>query len=493
MKRFLTIAAFVVLAVLSASAQERIPCDRSLLSSGTRAASDYKGDRVSKTTGRVRIPVILAAFPNQAFSLPDTEIRAYWDAILNQEGYSEHGAAGCVADYFKKQSGGQFEPVFDVIGPVMLPESVGYYGKNWNGKKGDDANPKQMVCDACVAANIDFAPYSWSGNSIVDVVMVVFAGPGENRGGLPENIWPHKDYLTWKELDGMELTQYACVSELRNKTALDGYGTFLHEFSHCMGLPDLYPISDSAVYSYFDEWDLMDGGNYANNGFSPPNYSALERWICDWYDYKELTASTTISGMPAWDSEPVAYVIRNDDNPEEYYILENRQQRGFDFYVPGNGLLVTHVSGYTKGDLFPNVLESTRIRLIYADNRNYRESEAFFGSDNHFTTDGHSNYLSLSAYPYIVGDSLNNHLTKASIPAMQFDKPITNITMDAEGRISFDFMKEGTGIDHSVTVREIEDEEVWFDLQGRRLPCLPQSKGIYIVRKGKSVNKVYKP
>ena len=101
MKRFLTIAAFVVLAVLSASAQERIPCDRSLLSSGTRAASDYKGDRVSKTTGRVRIPVILAAFPNQAFSLPDTEIRAYWDALLNQEGYSEHGAAGCVADYFK--------------------------------------------------------------------------------------------------------------------------------------------------------------------------------------------------------------------------------------------------------------------------------------------------------------------------------------------------------------------------------------------------------
>ena len=92
-----------------------------------------------------------------------------------------------------------------------------------------------------------------------------------------------------------------------------------------------------------------------------------------------------------------------------------------------------------------------------------------------------------------MGDSLNNHLTKASIPAMQFDKPITNITVDDEGRISFDFMKEGTGIDHSVTVREIEDEEVWFDLQGRRLPCLPQSKGIYIVRKGKSVNKVYKP
>ena len=118
MKRFLTIAAFVVLAVLSASAQKRIPCDRSLLTSGTRGGSDYHGVRVSKTTGRVRIPVILAAFNNQGFSVPDNEIKAYWDALLNQEGYSEHGAAGCVADYFKKQSGGLFEPVFDVIGPV---------------------------------------------------------------------------------------------------------------------------------------------------------------------------------------------------------------------------------------------------------------------------------------------------------------------------------------------------------------------------------------
>ena len=110
-----------------------------------------------------------------------------------------------------------FEPVFDVIGPVMLPETVRYYGKNRAGKAGEDTNAEGMVYDACVAANIDFAPYSWSGDSIVDVVMVVFAGPGENRGGLPENIWPHKNYLTWKELDGMELTQYACVSELRNK------------------------------------------------------------------------------------------------------------------------------------------------------------------------------------------------------------------------------------------------------------------------------------
>ena len=195
MRRFLTICACVVLAVLSASAQKRIPCDRSLLASGTRGNSDYQGVRVSKTTGRVRIPVILAAFTNQGFSLPDNEIKAYWDALLNQEGYSEHGAAGCVADYFKKQSGGLFEPVFDVIGPVMLPETVSYYGKNRGGKTGEDTNAGGMVYDACVAANIDLAPYSWSGDTIVDVVMVVFAGPGENRGGLPENIWPQKDQI----------------------------------------------------------------------------------------------------------------------------------------------------------------------------------------------------------------------------------------------------------------------------------------------------------
>ena len=412
----------LALAVTTASAQERIPCDRRLLTAGIRSVP--AGTRGTSTTkGRVRIPVILAAFPDQAFSRPDSEIRAYWDTILNESGFHDYGAAGCVADYFKKQSGGQFEPVFDVIGPVMLPDSVATYGKNRGGRKSDDINGGGMAYDACVATGLDFAPYSWSGDKIVDVVMVVFAGPGENRGGM------------WRELGGMELTDYACVSELRNSTDLDGFGTFVHEFSHCLNLPDLYPISNSEVYSFFDEWDLMDGGNYANNGFSPPNYSALERWICGWYDFTELTESTTITNMPIWDDEPVAYVIRNSMFPDEYYILENH-------------------------------------------NRTYRQSEAFFGKENHYTADGHSNYLSLSAFPYVVGDSINNYFTKTSVPAMSFSKPITNISMDADGHISFDFMKEETAIRQVKSSEAVTD--VWYDLQGRRLLSRPSRAGLYI-------------
>ena len=486
MMRFLTICACVALAVLSASAQERIPCDRSLLDSGTRADSDTQTtyiNRVSRTTGRVRIPVILAAFPNKGFKLPDAEIRAYWDAILNQTGYSENGAAGSAADYFRKQSGGLFEPVFDVMGPVVLPETEDYYGTNRKGMKGEDINGREMAYDACVAANIDLAPYSWSGDSIVDVVMVVFAGPGENRGGLPEYIWPHKNHLMWKELNGMELTLYACVSELRNSTDLDGYGTFLHEFSHCMGLPDLYPVSNSDVYSVFDTWDLMDGGNYINNGFSPPNYSAFERWICDWYDYQELTAPATINGMPVWDSEPVAYVIRNDNNENDFYILENRQQRGFDFFVPGNGLLVTHVLNYSKGDLTPNNVTFSKIQLVYADNRTYHESESFFGSDKHYTDDGHSNYLSLATYPYIAGDFVNDQLTKTSVPPMRFNKPVTNIQMAADGTISFDFMADPASVAPIRYSTPGEDVPVaYYDHSGRCLPSVPSRPGLYIVR-----------
>ena len=467
----------LALAVTTASAQERIPCDRRLLTAGTRSVP--AGTRGTSTTkGRVRIPVILAAFPDQAFSRPDSEIRAYWDTILNESGFHDHGAAGCVTDYFKKQSGGQFEPVFDVIGPVMLPDSVATYGKNRGGRKSDDINGGGMAYDACVATGLDFAPYSWSGDKIVDVVMVVFAGPGENRGGISDNIWPHMNHLQWRELGGMELTDYACVSELRNNTDLDGFGTFVHEFSHCLRLPDLYPISDSNVYSFFDEWDLMDGGNYANNGFSPPNYSALERWICGWYDFTELTEPTTITNMPIWDDEPVAYVIRNSMFPDEYYILENRQQRGFDYFVPGNGLLVTRVFSFNKGDMFPNTQTSTEVQLIYADNRTYRQSEAFFGKENHYTADGHSNYLSQSAFPYVVGDSINNYFTKTSVPAMSFSKPITNIFMDAEGRISFDFMKEETAIRQVKSSEAVTD--VWYDLQGRRLLNRPSRAGLYI-------------
>ena len=480
-KRYV-ISAVVALVALVASAQQHIPCDRSLRDG--RVATRAAGTRVASSmplTGTVNIPVILAAYPDVPFSQADDAVAAVWDAKLNQSGYAEHGAYGCVADYFRQQSRGELTFVFDVIGPVELPRDRSYYGTNRSGTTGDDKAPEQMIKDACSAAGKDFSPYDNDGDGVVDMVMVVFAGQGENRGGPADAIWPHKFTLGTFRLGEVGFHDYACVSELDAAGADDGFGTFIHEFSHGLGLPDLYP-SDKQAYSYFDEWDLMDGGNYANGGWSPPNFSAFERHLCGWLDFIELTEAVSVSDMPDFDGQPVAYVIRNDEDPEQYYILENRQQRGWDGFVPGNGLLVTLVDHFNY-TLFPNrSVKNPQVILVTADNHTYREDEAFYGVDTHHTADRHNLIFSRAAYPYVMGDSINDRLTDTSIPAMLFSKPVTNICQSADGKISFDFMKEVTAIAGARTAIATDEPIDWYDLNGRRLQGAPVQRGIYIVR-----------
>lgn len=462
----------VALVAMAASAQQHRHCVRDAGRALTRGL--VYNSSVSKLEGEWHVPVILAAFQDVPFATDD--IAAKWDAMLNKPGFSENGAAGCLSEYFEKQSGGKFKLHFDVFGPVTLSQDMVDYGEN---RYGDDMNPEEMVHEASLLTGADFATYDWDHNDTLDVVMVVFAGYGENRGGTSDAIWPHKSSIYGMMVGDLSLFTYACVSELDGRGVMDGYGTFCHEFSHCLGLPDLYP-DDNTIFSYFDEWDLMDGGNYANNGWSPPNYSAFERSICGWIDMTELMAATTITDMPAYDDEPLVYLIRNDADPEQYYVLENRQQRGFDSYVPGNGLLITYVDHY-DGTLFCN--SSSRhpqVTLITADNRTYRESEAFFGKGNEFkyTEDGHNRYLSLAAYPYVDDETVNDHLSPASLPAMTFDKPVSKIAMDEDGLISFDFLKEETAIRSALCTDDAPD--VWYDLQGRRLQGRPTRKGLYI-------------
>lgn len=431
------------------------------------------------------MPVILAAFPDVGFNQPDDVTRANWNAMLNEYGFSENGAKGCVTEYFVQQSQGAFEVTFDVLGPVVLPDSVAYYGEN---RGGEDRRASQMIRDACVATGADFTVYDGDGDGTVDVVMVVFAGLGENRGGDANTIWPHMYHAYGQKVGNMSLDTYACVSELRSVNKLDGFGTFCHEFSHCLGLPDLYPVSGD-VFSIFDEWDLMDGGNYANKGFGIPNYSAFERHLCGWLNLTELSDPAVVTDMLSLDEKATAYVIYNDAHPKEYYILENRQQQGWDYYVPGNGLLVTHVCDYS-GSLAPNNASHTQVELVAADNRTYHQSETFFGKPK-YGEDGRNKYLSQAAYPYITDEVTNDSLTNNSVPAATqrnlnadgepfMSKPITNIRQDGQGRLSFDFMMVPTSI-RGVASVSAPTIDAYYDLNGRRLPGRPTASGIFII------------
>ncbi len=295
--------------------------------------------------------VILVNFSD--LKMHATTARKDFDRMFNLPGCHDNDLMGSVSDYFRDQSYGKFRLTFDVVGPVTVSQPYSYYGKNTSGST--DVNVRDMVVEACnlVKGQVNFADYDWDNDGEVDQVYLIYAGYGEQWGASPNTIWPHESSLYDQalEIDGKKIDTYACSSELKGNT--DKYysaiGTACHEFSHCLGLPDIYDVNYSGGIGMAN-WDLMSGGSYSGHsgwGEAPCGYSAYERAFAGWLELKEINGPTIVTDMPPLDEEPVAYVLYNAGCRDEYFILENRQSQGWFTYTSRtdgcHGMLVTHV------------------------------------------------------------------------------------------------------------------------------------------------------
>ena len=383
--------------------------------------------------GKKKGLVILVSFRDKDFVT--AEPQTVFNDFFNKEGYSNNGMGGSVKDYFKAQSYGQLEVDFDVVGPYKLSKNMFYYGGN--DASGSDSNPQAMAEEACRLANpdVNYADYDWNNDGEVDQVFLIYAGYGENYGADPNTIWPHAFYLPeGVKLDYMKLGSYACTCELMGTkgTDLTGVGTACHEFSHCLGLPDTYDTSYSGGVG-MGQWDVMDHGSYNVNGHVPAGYTAYERWVSGWLEPVEINSATEVKDMKPLTEAPEAYILYNEGNRDEYYILENRQKEGFDAGLPGHGLMVMHID-YNKGAWTSNSPNNNpkhqRVTYIPADGTINSAGDAgdpFPGKKNvHNLTD----FTTPSATTYNA-----NTDGKALM-----HKPVEEITESGEGLISFKAM-----------------------------------------------------
>ena len=440
--------------------------------------------------------VILVTFSDTEFL--EDHPKAYYEKLFNEEGFNEGNGPGCVADYFRTQSNGLFNLQFDVYGPYKVsskacptPNTLYYYGQG--------VFREAMTLFLEEHSEIDFSQYDWDNNGDVDQVVYVYAGVGGNSDC--GHIWPNTDqfFTTITTTDGKRISSYTASAEYFLTTRPCGIGTICHEFSHCLGLPDIYPVGDNLPYASVDEWDLMDGGNYVNWGWCPPNYSTLEKMLLGWVTPVELTEAATITGMkPVSEGGPV-YQIKHTDS--EYLLLENRQWTGWDAGIPGKGLAIFYVN-YNESVWKRNVVnsfsseEKFRYKLIHADNKIFADWEKELGDKlRHQNADRMNKvHLSTSTYPY----AENDELTDTSVPAalMQnmntagesfLSKTITNIQL-SDGLISFDFMGGATAIRN---IRITDDEEsCLYNLRGQRV-YIPLPGQIYIVKKKDGTFKKY--
>jgi len=431
-----------------------------------------------------RVPVILMSFADYDFSA-DHQLSFYND-LFNKSGFNLGQGPGCVADYFRDQSRGQFNVVFDVVGPIKLTSNQKKKQKDTNFGEG-------QIMEAIRKADeqLNYADYDWDGDGKAETVIIVFAGYGGNEDLKITDgcIWPSTDDL-YMTLDGVRIGGYSASPEIWSDETSCGIGSICHEFCHVLGLPDLYPTRGDE-FSVVDEWDLMDGGNYADNGWCPPNLSIQEREYLGWQLPEDLTEAMTISDMPSFESSGKCYRIVNDAHPSEYYLLENRQWEGWDFMLPNHGLLITHIDfddNVWRGNTVNVSPSHHRYEYFHADNLDFNYYDLYSGNTETYGSDGRNLHLQYTSYPYVDSEGIrHDSLTDTSVPAAIIFNPradgmtlmgksITDIREEG-GLISFRFSDTSTGI---VSLSTDVYPMAYYDLQGRRIT--EPSSGMFIIR-----------
>lgn len=372
--------------------------------------------------GQQKALVILVQYQDVAFTLDDPH--DYFSRLLMQPGFSDYGGTGSAHDYFIDNSNGQFDPQFDLVGPVTLAHNRSYYGGN--DIYGNDNHPEEMVIEACQQLDneIDFAQYDRDNDGYIDNVFVFYAGQGEASYGGSDTVWPHSWEVsaatsTAYNFDGKRLDRYACSNEWESGRP-DGVGTFVHEFSHVMGLPDLYATSYTNAFTP-GAWSALDYGPYNNDGCTPPCYGAFERYALGWIEPTVL--GSPLNARLSRISTNKAYMIPTSD-PDEFFLLENRQQTGWDAYIPGHGMLIWHV------DYESYIWNSNTVNN--SSSHQYVDIEEADNTRNEYSRDG-------DAFP---GASGVTEFTDDTNPSMRtwsgasLNVPITEIT-EVDGVIRF--------------------------------------------------------
>ncbi|MBD8971486.1 MAG: M6 family metalloprotease domain-containing protein [Prevotella sp.] len=467
-------------------------------------------------TGSPKALVILVEFQDVKFKTSDP-VATFTHYLKGAEGkaapeannaYVTKGMVnyGSVSQYFNDMSQGKFTPQFDIVGPVTVSKNSAYYGGNVGNST--DVNFAQMIAEACkgVSTKVNFADYDQNNDGYVDLVYVIYAGYSESiNGNSSDCLWPKSGINKFYEpgtsnllkLNGKKICRYGINNELNatpsdwidGKPLLNGIGLFCHEFSHTMGLPDLYPtVVTSRVDNQNPEyWDLMDGGEYTYNGYFPTPYSPWEMDVMGWTAPIELGDEAKQVSLNSYASDRTAYKINGEN--DEYLLIQNIQTEGWWRGITKafkTGMLVWRIDyPYTTVSLdnrLNNEKGKPNVMIVPADGY-------VISAYNKQRTEEEYN-LSLKGDPF-PGTTNKTELLSVELNNSTLKKPFYNIK-ETNGVITFDYLNDyATGIDSPVIQQNQEKDTRIFTLDGRYLgtDVSQLTKGVYIIGKKKVIIK----
>lgn len=368
--------------------------------SSTRAAApaiqrmatlDSHGRTNYPTIGNdIRSLVVLVEFQDVQFTVPNP--REYYTRQLNEPGFSDYGGCGSALDYYCDASHGLYTPQFDVYGPVRIDYNTTHFADDTDQMKNMNTLIREALSALHDSGELDLSNYDYDNDGTLDTVFIYYAGYGSADSDT-QTIWPHQGsyYGTPLRFDGVKVGPYACANELDgynpqthrypyadgSEPWVGGVGTFIHEYGHVLGLPDMYDVNYSGGVVTPAQWDVMDNGSYNFNGTCPPLYSAYEQWVCRWIDYRDAEDGSRYELVALGNSEepsairiPILMGSSGSTYASEYFVIESRDNSKWDACFPNPGLMVWRIN-YKKSNWVGNSVNSingSNVEIIYANN-----------------------------------------------------------------------------------------------------------------------------
>lgn len=342
-------------------AEERADAER-------ESAATTLDDPPPPATGTQDVLVVLAEFE-------DTELTtsvADWTELF-------FGADQSVQDFYDTASFGQLDlqpaTETDVTGGGAADDGVVTVSLDVDHPNSGNAfGPfNEVAADVLAAADasVDFAAYDTDNDHRLAAdelhLAIVVAGTEASMACDGNSIWAHRSSLDEEvTADGVTLGDYQATGGYFTAGELqcdEGFGLYrstlgiwVHELGHDLGLIDLYDIDGSS--GGVDAWSAMGihwlGLDGEPIGTRPPLPDPFSRWELGWLTPNQVTTvSDDIALASSATSDDVVQVLDNPNGVDvgflggagegEYFLVENRQQEGYDVGLRGCGVLVWHV------------------------------------------------------------------------------------------------------------------------------------------------------
>lgn len=421
-------------------------------------------------SGEGRVVALLVDFPDRqanAVARPDS----FYDDLLFSEGTHPTGS---LRDFYLEQSYGVFHVTGEAYGWIRTWED--YYTTFDDGNFGLSGGSHGVTVAALLISDptIDFGafdsdgpdgiPNSGDDDGYVDACVIFCSGLGGHDTGNPSDIWPHASgiYPPFETDDpragggfilfeGFSIQPEINLNAAGDDTLYSCIGVVAHEYGHQLGLADFY--DPSHVSWGIGYWGLMGYGSLGALRTGPYHLSAWNKVQLGWITPTVVTENLLDITIPPVETQPVVYKVWRDGIPgEEYYLLENRQNIGFDSFLPGSGLLIWHVdeSMFRSGSALQKEETTTegwfRIALEQADGRN--DLATWFDRPD---TKAYYPEMGDGADPY-PGDSLNARFDDYSNPSSRDNSGLATDVSIVDISVEDDSIRLSIVIDSTVAV-----------------------------------------